>query len=365
MYTCENGVMYQVPVATMGTPVVNVYSTPVNTPGVASTCAPVTEFLGVKAATTLSAATTATTATTTLSAAINHTTNPATTTLRAAVPNGPPNQGYVCVNSTANILAGDYIQVDSEIMYATSIGSANCTGANHEVVVDRGVAGTTAAGHSTTGVTVTIYSTYITVATGASVAVGNYIQVGSEDMLVSATYADAPGLTLQVTRAQLGTTAATALSGATVTVLPQISIASSTGIAAGDDIQVDSEIMSVVSVLSSTSLLVTRAQLGTTAAAHANGAPVQDIEDWLFTSLLGGASGNATTAAGCTGACVFNYNVTAGALTGNPTVGMVENGGTSGIVIDNQSTTQLGAQQIYFSTLTGDNAVQLSQSGLQ
>ena len=69
------------------------------------------------------------------------------------------------------------------------------------------------------------------------------------------------------------------------------------------------------------------------------------IEDWLFTSLLGGASGNATTAAGCTGACVFNYNVTAGATHWEILPqGWQETGGTSGIVIDNDSLTQGGVR---------------------
>ena len=53
-----------------------------------------------------------------------------------------------------------------------------------------------------------------------------------------------------------------------------------------------------------------------------------------------------------------------GAATGTPTAGLSEPGGTSGIVIDNQSTTQTGAQQVYFSTLTGHTAVQASQAGL-
>jgi hypothetical protein len=325
--------------------------------GTAAACSPVTEFLGVKANTTLSAATTAATTTTTLSAAINHTANPPATSLNTAVPTST--QPYICVASRANIDAGDYIQVDSEVMYVTAKAGGSCTG-NREVQVDRGVAGTTAAAHNNTGVTVTIYSTYIAVATGANVVAGNYIQVGTEAMVVGATVADTFGLTLKVSRAQVGTTAATDLSGTTVTVLPQIGVASSAGITAGDYIQIDSEIMNVVGVLGGTSLLATQAQLGTTGAAHANGATVQDIEDWVFASVVGGGN-----AAGCTGGCVYNYLVTAGATSANPVAALQETGGTSGFIIDNQSTSQKGAQQVYFSTLSGHKAVQASQAGFE
>ncbi len=355
LYTCENGRMYQIAMSTFST--ATTFNTPVGTVGTAAACSPVTEFLGVKANTTLSAATTGTATTTTLSAPINDTSNPTGPTLSVTVTS--TTQGYICVSSRANLGAGDYIQVDSEIMYVTATTGGSCS-IGRGVQVDRGVAGTSAGDHNNTGVTVTIYSTYITVATGANVVAGNYIQVGGEDMLVTATYTDTPGLTLKVTRAQLGTTAVTDLSGATVTVLSQIGVASSTGIAAGDYIQIDSEIMNVTNVLSGTSLLAAQAQLGTTAAAHANGATVQDIEDWIFASVVGGGN-----AAGCANGCVYNYLVTAGAASGSPTADLPESGGTSGFIIDNQSTSQTGAQQVYFSTLTGHTAVQASQAGLQ
>jgi hypothetical protein len=206
VYSCENGVLYQIPVAsiTLATPVVNVYSTPVSAVGIAATCSPVTEFLGVKVSTTLSA-------------------------------------------------------------------------------------------------TMTNVQATVSVASNAGMAVGDYVQVESEIMLIGAPFANP--------------------------------------------------------------LNVTRGQLGTTAAAHTTtGVAVQDIRDWLFMSVASNAKAPCSPTGG---ACVYNYNVINSALTaGNPTAGLSEPGGTSGFVIDNQSTTQTGAQQIYFSTLTGHTAVQASQSGL-
>jgi hypothetical protein len=208
IYVCENGVLYQIPLATITTPVVNVYSTPVTTPGTASACAPVTEFVGTKVATTLSAAITTTTTTT------------------------------IHVTSGTNIANSDFLQIDSEIMQVSSGGG-------------------------------------------------------------------------------------------------------------------------------STSLTVTRGQQGTSAATHANGAATQDIKDWLFTAVAGGASGSATRAAGCTGACVFNYQVMSAGTTGNPTAGLNSTGGTSGIIIDTSSTAISGDEEIYYTQLGGTSAIQVSQAGLQ
>jgi hypothetical protein len=132
-------------------------------------------------------------------------------------------------------------------------------------------------------------------------------------------------------------------------------VASTTGMAVGDYLQIDSEIMQITAV--TPTLTVSRGSLGTTAATHSSGAAVQDIEDWLFMSVA--ANGNV---AGCTGACLYNYLVTTGSATGTPTAGLAATGGTSGIIIDNSSTTQVGAQQIYYSILGGTSAVQASQS---
>jgi hypothetical protein len=143
-----------------------------------------------------------------------------------------------------------------------------------------------------------------------------------------------------------------------------VTVGSTTGMAVGDYVQIDSEIMLVNTVPTGTTFTVLgggRGEDATTAATHnTTGVAVKDIEDWLFMSVA--ASGNGT---GCTGACVYNYNVISGSATGTSKAGLSLTGATSGIIVDNQSTSQVGAQQIYFSTLTGHTAVQASQAGLQ
>jgi hypothetical protein len=68
--------------------------------------------------------------------------------------------------------------------------------------------------------------------------------------------------------------------------------------------------------------------------------------DWLFLSVA--ANGNAT---GCSGSCLYNYNVEGAGTTGSVTTGQQAAGGSTGIVIDNnQSGT--GESQIYYSTLS-------------
>jgi len=93
--------------------------------------------------------------------------------------------------------------------------------------------------------------------------------------------------------------------------------------------------------------------------------------DYIFLSVLayGDVNGCVTGALG--NGCVIGYNVYSGAISGStiPTGAAVEAGGTSGIVVDNDSS---GAQNIYFSTLlnqscttsggTGGCAIQTLQS---
>ena len=93
-------------------------------------------------------------------------------------------------------------------------------------------------------------------------------------------------------------------------------------------------------------------------------------QDWLFMSVI--ANGNAT---GCTGACLYNFNVQGAGTTGNVTDGATATGGTTGIAIDN-SLSGAGESQIYYTTLsnqactgngttgngTGRCAIQTSQS---
>jgi hypothetical protein len=171
----------------------------------------------------------------------------------------------------------------------------------------------------------------------------------------------------------LGAKANTTLGGAGITTNAQtaITVASGTGIANGDYLQLGTEIMHVTAGGGTTALTVARGQEGTTAAAsYPVGTAVQDIQDWAYLSVS--ATGADT---GCTGACLYNYSVTTTTSPTGSTTGIAATGGTSGIVIDNELTGS-GESQIYYSTLsnqgctgtvitgsgTGSCAVQTSQS---
>jgi hypothetical protein len=171
--------------------------------------------------------------------------------------------------------------------------------------------------------------------------------------------------------------AATTLSAAATSSATTLSVASGTGFANSDFIQIDSEIMQITTGGGGTSLTVTRGQSGTTAAAHSSGAAVANVHDWLFVSVASG--GNKT---GCTGACLYSFNVTGGALPADATAGLVSASGTSGIIVDNAvgAGSLPGASQVYFTPLgaqtcvgngtTGNLAssgcaIQASQAGLQ
>ncbi len=165
--------------------------------------------------------------------------------------------------------------------------------------------------------------------------------------------------------AKANTTLSVAISSGTQA---YVCLASTTGIASGDYLQIGSEIMLVGttgtgSCSSGTIEHVTRAQDGTTAgSSYPAGTAVQDINgDWIFLTVA--ALGTGT---GCTGACLYNYNVFNAGTTGTATAGFQlpsgDTTGTSGIVIDNLSTSQAGAQMLYYSTQGGDTGVQASQS---
>ena len=150
----------------------------------------------------------------------------------------------------------------------------------------------------------------------------------------------------------LGAKANTTLGGAGITTNAQtaITVASGTGIANGDFLQLGTEIMLVTAGGGTTALTVTRGQEGTTAAAsYPAGTAVQDIQDWAYLSVS--ATGADT---GCTGACLYNYSVTTTTSPTGSTTGIAATGGTSGIVIDNELT-GTGESQIYYSTLANQN----------
>jgi hypothetical protein len=118
----------------------------------------------------------------------------------------------------------------------------------------------------------------------------------------------------------------------------------------------------------------------TPTSAAATCSPVTEFytgsTDWVFMSVA--ANGNATVSPTCTGACVYNYNVTTSTThTGTPAHGLAATGGTSGIIIDNSAAG--GGSEIYFNSISGESCagngttgngtgsclVQATQSGLQ
>ena len=87
--------------------------------------------------------------------------------------------------------------------------------------------------------------------------------------------------------------------------------------------------------------------------------------DWIFLSVE--HLGTTASPVGCpmSAGCVMSFSVPTSSPGAPPTstfATATESGGTSGIVIDNIVTQ---GSEIYFSTLTGSNAVQASQSGLE
>lgn len=101
---------------------------------------------------------------------------------------------------------------------------------------------------------------------------------------------------------------------------------------------------------------------------------MNNTTEYLYFSM--GKKGSLTST-GCTGACVYMYNLSdlngpvtggtgAGWSAGNTAwAGLQVFGGTTGIIVDNISTAT-GASQVYFAHTGGSgNAVQASQSGLQ
>jgi hypothetical protein len=172
----------------------------------------------------------------------------------------------------------------------------------------------------------------------------------------------------------LNYSASTTLSaGITSTTSTSVSVASGTGFSNNDYIQIDSEIMQISSGGGTTALTVARGQLGTTAATHSSGATVNDIHDYIFVSVFGALATIDSSTSGCTDGstdgCILSFNVTnpsAIALSGTGlNVAAIEYlAPTGGLIIDNSATSPSGTSQIYF--VTTDNstpAVSCSTSG--
>lgn len=139
IYTCENGTIYQIPLATITTPTVNTYNTPVSTVGTASTCAPVTEFQSVSTATTINS-----------------------TGVTSATQTTIPVASVTGMSTTA---PNNYLLVGSEIMKITAVGTSSVT-------VTRGSLGTTAGASYPSGTAAQVIQDWMFTAVEANSTVG-------------------------------------------------------------------------------------------------------------------------------------------------------------------------------------------------
>jgi len=138
IYTCENGTIYQIPLATITTPTVNVYNTPVSTVGIASACAPVTEFQSVSTATTISGA-------------------GVTSATQTTIP-------VASVSGMSTTAPDNYLLVGSEIMKITAVGASSVT-------VTRASLGTTAGSSYPSGTAVQVIQDWMFTSVEANASV--------------------------------------------------------------------------------------------------------------------------------------------------------------------------------------------------
>jgi len=211
----------------------------------------------------------------------------------------------VTVSSVTNpvIAAGAFLRIDLEVVKVASVSGTTLT-------VQRAAGGTTAAAHAA-GATVTLEkmtevstalatsdTSVVLISGGATAlgvtAAGQFLTVGAEVMRVIAVSSD----TLTVVRAEGGSAAAVHAVGARVALVEGSEIASGVsdsdttlalaqdaalaGVTESSYVQVGAEIMQVTAV-SGSSVTVTRAQGGTTAAAHSTGASVVAVRCTTFT----------------------------------------------------------------------------------
>jgi hypothetical protein len=142
----------------------------------------------------------------------------------------------------------------------------------------------------------------------------------------------------------------TTLNGALTAAATSVPVTLATSIAVGDYIQVNSEIMKVTAIAANT-LTVVRGQLGTVGAAHLTGAEVTDTPDWIFLSMTAGGTDTGCAGACLYNYLVGTSTASiATAATITATTGIAATGGTTGVVIDNASTAA-GESQIYYTTL--------------
>jgi hypothetical protein len=114
------------------------------------------------------------------------------------------------------------------------------------------------------------------------------------------------------------------------------------------------------SIVSSGVLVVGNTAILALASAQATCSPVTEVygsnggtNDYIFLSVSGSSSLSAT-GCGTGNACAYNFLVGNGVTESTPsnaTAGIIEAGGTSGIIIDNNLATASGESQIYFTSL--------------
>jgi azurin len=201
----------------------------------------------------------------------------------------------VNVADAGGIDVNDIIQIDDERMQVTAI-------TDNTLTVTRGHLSSTAAKHTVsttftatgaiTGQDLDATRPNILVTAGHGIAANDVIKIDDEQMLVT----QVAGTILHMTRGHAGTTAAAHSNGSAVskqTPIPEVyvldsattasaaltasatslAVADASGISANDVIQIDNERMQVTAISGNT-LTLTRAHLGTTAAAHGSGAAV-------------------------------------------------------------------------------------------
>jgi hypothetical protein len=149
----------------------------------------------------------------------------------------------------------------------------------------------------------------------------------------------------------LDISASTTLSAGINNSTTSIPVTSGTGFANGDYIQIDSEILHITAGGGTATLTATRAQLGTTAVAHSSGATVSDIHDWMYLSVTAGGQETGCTGAclynyNINTALIATSTATAGLAAAGGTSGII----IDNMVV---SGTLAGASQIYYSTLAG------------
>ena len=214
-----------------------------------------------------------------------------------------PGTKVTTINNSATFRYNDVLKPTSTITYPVKVASIG--GLPIGTVSGTFAIGNTITG-ATTGKTATVYkvdsnsltvniptlstsATSVTVSSVTGLAANDYIAINNSEIvrLNSLT-----GYNLTITRAQLGTAAATIAPGApavavrttaTTTTINEgatfsasdttLTVTSAASFSTGDYIKIDNEFLLIVGILNN-DLTVTRGQLGTAAATHTNGATV-------------------------------------------------------------------------------------------